>query len=118
VVVTLKPKPASTVIHLSTIYHCYGIQLHITDAQAIQQSELLSVSQSAEKQQVNRSMPNKCNTTYHTDSILPETNDGILPIEPATAAVDETVDVLTTAGVLTIDWLQTTTDGVATGWYA
>jgi len=89
------------------------MQLHITDAQAIQQSELLSVIQ-----QVNRSMPNKCNTTYHTDSILPETNDGILPIEPATAAVDETVDVLTTAGVLTIDWLQTTTDGVATGWYA
>jgi len=47
--------------------------------------------------------------------VLPEDNVGILPTDAA--AVDRTVDVLTTAGVEATEWLQTTTDGVATGWY-
>lgn len=45
----------------------------------------------------------------------PEANDGILPM--VAAVVDESVDVLTTDGVVTMEWLQTTTEGLATGWY-
>ena len=56
------------------------------------------------------------NTPDVTYPVLPEINDGILPI--AEVKLDETMDVPMADGVVTTEWLQTTTDGVATGWYA
>ena len=49
---------------------------------------------------------------------LPEDSVGILPVTEANPADEEIVDDLTTDGDVTAEWLQTTTDGVATGWYA
>ena len=46
--------------------------------------------------------------------MLPETSDGILLTGVPAAPADEYVDDLTTGGV---EWLHTTTEGVATGWY-
>jgi len=55
--------------------------------------------------------------TPHTNKkqtvVIPEANDGILPM--VAAVVDESVDVLTTDGVVTMEWLQTMTEGLATG---
>jgi len=45
--------------------------------------------------------------------MVPEINDGILPTAAAEVTADETDDALTTVGV---EWLHTTTEGVATGW--
>jgi len=46
---------------------------------------------------------------------LPEDSVGILPVTEANPADEEIVDDLTTDGDVTAEWLQTRTDGVATG---